>query len=126
MPERVEPCLALMACKPPAGDDWAFEEKWDGYPCAIHVEPGRVRVINTQRPCGSPAFPDIARNVRELGLDSPIWTEKTTGSSSSSWPAPRGLRASLPSAGMRRTDSAVGYEPSFVALGGLGSLLLAA
>ena len=30
MPERVEPCLALLQSKPPAGDDWAFDVADDG------------------------------------------------------------------------------------------------
>jgi hypothetical protein len=45
MPERVEPCLALLAAKVPTGVDWAYEVKWDGYRLAVHVEPGQVRVI---------------------------------------------------------------------------------
>ena len=40
MPERVEPCLAQLASKPLAGDDWTYEVEWDGYRLAIHIEPG--------------------------------------------------------------------------------------
>ncbi len=28
MPDRVEPCLALLRKVPPVGPDWAFEIKW--------------------------------------------------------------------------------------------------
>ena len=45
MPDRVEPCLALLAAKAPAGDDWAFEVKWDGYRVAIHITGKRVQII---------------------------------------------------------------------------------
>lgn len=45
MPERVEPCLALLRPAPPEGPDWLYENKWDGYRLAIHVEPKGVRII---------------------------------------------------------------------------------
>ena len=41
MPERIEPCLALLSSKAPTGDDWAFEVKWDGYRLGVHIELGR-------------------------------------------------------------------------------------
>lgn len=45
MPSRIEPSDAMLVDKPPKGPDWAFEVKWHGYHLAMHVEPGRVRVI---------------------------------------------------------------------------------
>jgi bifunctional non-homologous end joining protein LigD len=39
MPERIEPCLALLQSKAPQGPDWAFEVKWDGYRLAVHRGP---------------------------------------------------------------------------------------
>jgi bifunctional non-homologous end joining protein LigD len=45
MPARIEPGLALLVKKPPSGDNWAYEVKWDGYWLAVHVEPRRVRII---------------------------------------------------------------------------------
>jgi len=41
MPDRVEPCLALLAGKAPEASDWAYETKWDGYRLAVHIGPGR-------------------------------------------------------------------------------------
>lgn len=38
MPDRVEPCLALLKAIAPMGPDWAFEVKWDGYRLAIHID----------------------------------------------------------------------------------------
>lgn len=73
MPERVEPCLALLAAKPPTSDDWAYEVKWDGYRLAVHIEPGgRVRVITRGGHDWTTRFPTIAHDVRELGIDSAI------------------------------------------------------
>jgi bifunctional non-homologous end joining protein LigD len=72
MPERVEPCLALLQSKAPESDDWAFEVKWDGYRLAIHVEPGKVRVLTRGGHDWTHRFPTIAHDARELGLDTAI------------------------------------------------------
>jgi bifunctional non-homologous end joining protein LigD len=72
MPDRVEPCLALLQSKPPEGDDWAFEVKWDGYRLAVHVEHGKVSVITRGGHDWTARFPTIAHDVRELGLDTAV------------------------------------------------------
>ena len=72
MPDRVEPCLALLAKKAPEGDDWAFEVKWDGYRLAIHIVGKRVRIITRGGHDWTPRFPTIAHDALELGLDSAI------------------------------------------------------
>lgn len=72
MPDRVEPCLALLAAKAPTTDDWAFEVKWDGYRLAVHVEPGKVRIITRGGHDWTARFPTIAHDVRELGFDTAI------------------------------------------------------
>ncbi len=35
MPDRIDPCLALLKPKPPKGSQWAFEVKWDAYRLAV-------------------------------------------------------------------------------------------
>ncbi|UZF92658.1 non-homologous end-joining DNA ligase [Bosea sp. NBC_00550] len=73
MPERVEPCLALLQSKPPTGDDWAFEVKWDGYRLGVHIGPGKkVRVITRGGHDWTSRFPTIAHDALEFGLDSAI------------------------------------------------------
>ncbi|WP_377848987.1 non-homologous end-joining DNA ligase [Bosea sp. UC22_33] len=72
MPERVEPCLAKLQSRPPVGDDWAFEVKWDGYRLAIHVLGKRVRIITRGGHDWTPRFPTIAHDALELGVDSAI------------------------------------------------------
>ena len=67
MPERVEPCLALLKPKPPHGDEWSYEIKWDGYRIALHIEPGRVRIITRGGHDWTHRFPAIADAARELG-----------------------------------------------------------
>ncbi|BCB17878.1 ATP-dependent DNA ligase [Bosea sp. ANAM02] len=72
MPERVEPCLAQLQGKPPVGDDWSFEVKWDGYRLAVHIERSRVRIITRGGHDWTARFPTIAYDARELGLDTAI------------------------------------------------------
>lgn len=50
MPDRIEPCLALLSAKAPGGPEWAFEVKWDGYRLAIHIERGKVRILTRGGP----------------------------------------------------------------------------
>ncbi|MGO4741561.1 non-homologous end-joining DNA ligase [Bosea sp. 2KB_26] len=72
MPNRVEPCLALLASKPPAGDDWSYEVKWDGYRLAIHIDARTVRVLTRGGHDWTNRFPTIAGDALDLGLDSAI------------------------------------------------------
>jgi bifunctional non-homologous end joining protein LigD len=67
MPERIEPCLALLVSKPPVGPAWAFEIKWDGYRLALHVEPGGVRVITRGGHDWTTRFAHLAEAARQLG-----------------------------------------------------------
>lgn len=66
MPERVEPCLALLKAKPPKGDDWLFEIKWDGYRIAVHIELGRVRILTRGGHDWTHRFPAITAAVKNL------------------------------------------------------------
>lgn len=67
MPERIEPCLALLKVKPPVGPEWAFEIKWDGYRLAVHVEGAKVRIITRGGHDWTHRFPAIAAAAKDLG-----------------------------------------------------------
>jgi bifunctional non-homologous end joining protein LigD len=67
MPARIEPALALLVKKPPSGDNWAYEVKWDGYRLAIHVEPRGARIITRGGHDWTSYFPTIAAAVKDLG-----------------------------------------------------------
>ena len=72
MPDRVEPCLALLKTAPPVGPDWAFEIKWDGYRLAIHIEPKGVRIITRGGHDWTHRFRAIAAAAKELGVGTAI------------------------------------------------------
>ncbi|MGH6858736.1 MAG: non-homologous end-joining DNA ligase [Phyllobacterium sp.] len=72
MPARIEPCLALLKTSIPAGADWLFEVKWDGYRLAIHIESGGVRIITRGGRDWTHRFPAIAEAARNLGVGTAI------------------------------------------------------
>ena len=72
MPDRIEPCLAVLKAKPPVGPEWAFEVKWDGYRLAVHIEPKGVRIITRGGHDWTDRFPAIAAAARELNVGTAI------------------------------------------------------
>ncbi|RVM91449.1 non-homologous end-joining DNA ligase [Sinorhizobium meliloti] len=72
MPARVDPCLATLVDKPPKGPDWTYEVKWDGYRIAVHIEPGRVRILTRGGYDWTDRFPTIADDARRLAVKTAI------------------------------------------------------
>jgi bifunctional non-homologous end joining protein LigD len=72
MPERIEPCLALLKPKAPSDADWLFEIKWDGYRLAVHIDRQEVRIITRGGHDWTHRFPEIAAAARQLGLHTAI------------------------------------------------------
>lgn len=71
MPDRIEPCLAKLVPAPPAGPDWAFEMKWDGYRLHIHVDnSGQVHILTRGGHDWTHRFPDIASAALDLDATS--------------------------------------------------------
>ncbi|TBG38539.1 ATP-dependent DNA ligase [Rhizobium leguminosarum] len=72
MPARIEPCLALLKAKPPKGDDWVYEIKWDGYRLAVHVEPAGVRILTRGGHDWTHRFPLIEAAARAIPVTTAI------------------------------------------------------
>ncbi|MGR9253307.1 non-homologous end-joining DNA ligase [Rhizobium leguminosarum] len=72
MPDRVDPCLALLKTKPPKGRQWAFEVKWDGYRLAVHIEPSGVRVLTRGGHDWTDRFPAIVAQAKRLSVSTAI------------------------------------------------------
>jgi len=72
MPGRIEPCLATLKSKPPEGDDWSYEIKWDGYRLAVHIELPGVRILTKGGHDWTKRFPEIERGAKELGVATAI------------------------------------------------------
>jgi DNA polymerase LigD, ligase domain len=72
MPERIEPCLALLKPSGPEGPDWLFEVKWDGYRLALHIEGDTVRVLTRGGHDWTHRFPTIVAAAKAIGVNSAI------------------------------------------------------
>jgi len=46
MPRALTPMAATLAAKPPVGDDWLYEVKWDGVRALCFIESGEVRIFS--------------------------------------------------------------------------------
>ncbi|HSM85176.1 MAG TPA: hypothetical protein VLT16_03440, partial [Candidatus Limnocylindrales bacterium] len=60
MPSKVEPMLATLSNELPAGSDWLFEVKWDGYRAICFIEHGKVRMVSRRGNPMEGQFPEIA------------------------------------------------------------------
>ncbi|AHG45143.1 ATP-dependent DNA ligase [Rhizobium leguminosarum bv. trifolii CB782] len=72
MPARIDPCLALLKPRPPKGQQWAFEVKWDGYRLAVHIEPSGVRILTRGGHEWTDRFAAIAAEARRLPVSTAI------------------------------------------------------
>ncbi|QJS27488.1 non-homologous end-joining DNA ligase [Rhizobium ruizarguesonis] len=72
MPDRVEPCLALLKARPPKGDDWVYEIKWDGYRLSVHVGPTGIRILTRGGHDWTDRFPAIKQAALWLPVGSAI------------------------------------------------------
>ncbi|MBZ9775174.1 non-homologous end-joining DNA ligase [Mesorhizobium sp. CO1-1-8] len=72
MPERIEPCLALLQPKVPVGPDWLFEVKWDGYRLAVHIDRQDVRILTRGGHDWTHRFPSIAASAKKIGVHTAI------------------------------------------------------
>ncbi|MGO8244074.1 non-homologous end-joining DNA ligase [Rhizobium johnstonii] len=70
MPDRVEPCLALLKARPPKGDDWVYEIKWDGYRLSVHIEPTGIRILTR----GGHDWTDRFPAIKQAALWLPVGT----------------------------------------------------
>jgi bifunctional non-homologous end joining protein LigD len=71
MPPRPDyvPQLATLVDKPPSGDEWLHEIKYDGYRIGARVRKGRVSLYTRNGNDWTAAFPEIADVVGKLALD---------------------------------------------------------
>ena len=67
MPDRVEPCLAVLKNRPPKGPEWSYDIKWDGYRISVHRELSKVRILTRGGFDWTARFPAIASAAAALG-----------------------------------------------------------
>jgi bifunctional non-homologous end joining protein LigD len=72
MPEFVSPQLATLVDKPPPGDEWFHELKFDGYRLLCHLNRGQVRFWTRNQKDWTTKFPTLGKAVKALKFGSAI------------------------------------------------------
>ncbi len=72
MPEFVPPQLATLIDKPPKGDEWLHELKFDGYRLLCHLQRGHVRFWTRNENDWTAKFPGLATAIKALPVKSGI------------------------------------------------------
>jgi bifunctional non-homologous end joining protein LigD len=72
MPVELKPQLASVAAAAPAGPDWVHEIKYDGYRLFARIEHGKVRLITRNGLDWTTKFPELARTLGQLPLDTAL------------------------------------------------------
>ena len=60
MPAAIEPMKATLADRPPRGDDWLFEIKWDGVRAIAYVDHEEVRLVSRNGLRCERQYPELA------------------------------------------------------------------
>ncbi|NKL37510.1 ATP-dependent DNA ligase [Rhizobium leguminosarum bv. viciae] len=105
MPDRIEPCLALLKARPPKGDDWVYEIKWDGYRLSVHVEPTGIRILTRGGHDWTDRFPAIKQAALWLPVGTAILDGEAVVLDKRGWPDFGLLQQSLGGRGGKKSSS---------------------
>jgi bifunctional non-homologous end joining protein LigD len=72
MPDFVSPQLATLVDKPPVGDEWLHELKFDGYRLLCHLNGAKLRLWTRNQKDWTAKFPGVSKAVKALPLKSVI------------------------------------------------------
>jgi bifunctional non-homologous end joining protein LigD len=64
----IEPMKAMLQSSPPAGNDWIYEIKFDGFRALAFADGDDVRLLSRNGKSFDDKFPEIADSIRELHL----------------------------------------------------------
>jgi bifunctional non-homologous end joining protein LigD len=87
LPDFIEPQLATLVSKPPAGKRWIHEVKFDGYRLQVHIQAGRVKLLTRSGLDWTKKFgKDLVAAFQELPvakaiIDGELVVENDSGSS---------------------------------------------
>ena len=87
LPAFVEPCLATLVAKPPEGDDWVHEIKFDGYRIEARLAANGVKLLTRSGLDWTDRFGDLPHLLREKHsgtalIDGELVVEDSEGHSS--------------------------------------------
>jgi bifunctional non-homologous end joining protein LigD len=59
MPSAIAPMLASLADRPPSGEKWLYEIKWDGVRAVCFIEDGRLRILSRNGNRTEQQYPEL-------------------------------------------------------------------
>jgi bifunctional non-homologous end joining protein LigD len=65
-PERIKPQLLTMASRPPTGDNWLYEIKFDGYRLMVRIDQGHVTLFTKNGYDWTKRMPVLAKELLTL------------------------------------------------------------
>jgi len=68
LPTSLEPQLATLVDRPPAGKGWSYEVKYDGYRIVCRVERGKVSLLSRSGKSWNVRMKNLASDLAELDL----------------------------------------------------------
>jgi bifunctional non-homologous end joining protein LigD len=74
MPSHIDPQLATLVDRPPPGDGWSFEIKFDGYRLMVRVEDGRVSLFTRNGHDWTARMPRLRDALASLAVDN-VWMD---------------------------------------------------
>lgn len=72
LPEFIAPQLATLVDKPPAGDEWLHELKFDGYRMVCHLSRGQAQFWSRNGKDWTEKFPNLAQALKALPVTTAI------------------------------------------------------
>lgn len=73
MPNSITPQLAKLMSRPPAGDDWLHEVKWDGYRILAFKDGNRVRLFSRSQNDWTATFPSVVDAIKKIPVKQAIF-----------------------------------------------------
>jgi bifunctional non-homologous end joining protein LigD len=72
MPETIEPMMATLMDKPPRGNEWLFEVKWDGVRAIAFIDQEEIRIQSRSGLRCERQYPELAVIHHQLGAEQAI------------------------------------------------------
>src|SRR5271157_691435 len=72
MPASIEPMMATLADRPPRGDEWLFEVKWDGVRAIAFVEREEVRLQSRSGLRSERQYPELAVIHHQIAAETAV------------------------------------------------------
>ena len=101
LPEFVSPQLATLVREPPRGKEWLHELKFDGYRLLCHLHRGQVRLWTRNRKDWTDKFPNVAKALQALRVQSAILDAEVVAMDSSGRSSFQGLQQAIHKSGGR-------------------------